>query len=192
MDYATWFGGYVEFIHCIQMLPFTPISEELLREKWIREEYPVNVVIFSIPICIFCWFKVLSEAYTRPDPPLSEEWKGYVVMAHAIIDPQAAYQEALQLARYDDGNTKSNTLWWIATRPGAGGGPTTSPGPTPPTTTGSPTTTTSAVRGCCGPNSFTDPRCLDIPNDPNGGLGCAGCGVMDCRLCGEGPYIPCE
>ena len=41
VDYATWFGPYVEFIHCIQMLPFTPISEELLREKWIREEYPV-------------------------------------------------------------------------------------------------------------------------------------------------------
>ena len=38
----------MEFIHCIQMLPFTPISEELLREKWIREEYPVNVaMIFS-------------------------------------------------------------------------------------------------------------------------------------------------
>ena len=45
MDYATWFGGYVEFIHCIQMLPFTPISEELLREKWIREEYPVYVAV---------------------------------------------------------------------------------------------------------------------------------------------------
>ena len=102
--------------------------------------------------------KVLSEAYTRPDPPLSEGWKGYVVMAHAVIDPQAAYQEALQLTSYDDGNTKSNTLWWIATRPGAGGGPTPSPGPTPPTTTPGPTTT--AVKGCCGPNSFTDPRLL--------------------------------
>ena len=57
MDYATWFGGYVEFIHCIQMLPFTPISEELLREKWIREEYPVNVTMMfsSLIICIFCF-----------------------------------------------------------------------------------------------------------------------------------------
>ena len=38
-------------------------------------------------------------------------------MAHAILDPQTAYDEALQLTAYDDGNTKSNTLWWIATRP---------------------------------------------------------------------------
>ena len=36
VEYSTWFGGNTEFIHCIQMLPFLPISEELLREEWIR------------------------------------------------------------------------------------------------------------------------------------------------------------
>ena len=79
VDYATWFGGNVEFIHCIQMLPFVPVSEELLREAWIKEEY-----------------EVLKEAYTRPDPPLSEGWKGYVVMAHAIIDPQVQLTDNFQ------------------------------------------------------------------------------------------------
>ena len=61
-------------------------------------------------------YEVLKEVYDRPDPPLSEEWKvnfeivihiqndtylsqGYVIMAHAVIDPQAAYEEALQLQR---------------------------------------------------------------------------------------------
>ncbi len=58
MDYGTWFGGNVEYIHCIQMLPFTPITEELLRKEWVEEEYPV-----------------VAEAYNRGDPPLSEEWK---------------------------------------------------------------------------------------------------------------------
>lgn len=101
VDYNTWFGSNVEFIHCIQMIPFIPISEELLRPSWISEEY-----------------NVLSEAYNRPDPPLSEGWKGYIIMAHAILDPTAAYEEALQLTSYDDGNTKSNTLYWISTRPG--------------------------------------------------------------------------
>ena len=38
------------------MIPFTPISEELLRPEWVEEEYPV-----------------LAEAYSRGD--LSEEWK---------------------------------------------------------------------------------------------------------------------
>ena len=35
---------------------------------------------------------VILQAYSRPDPPLSEGWKGYIVMAHAVIDPQAAYR----------------------------------------------------------------------------------------------------
>ena len=41
VDYATFFGANTEFVHCIQMLPFTPISEELLPYEWIIEEYSV-------------------------------------------------------------------------------------------------------------------------------------------------------
>ena len=60
VDYTTWFAREVEYIHCIQMLPFTPITEELLRPEWVEEEYPV-----------------LAEAYSRRSPPLKEEWKVY-------------------------------------------------------------------------------------------------------------------
>jgi endo-1,3(4)-beta-glucanase len=38
-------------------------------------------------------------------------------MAHAVIDPDAAWTEAESLTGYDDGNTATNTLYWIATRP---------------------------------------------------------------------------
>ena len=40
-DYQTWFGSDPCFIHGIQMLPFTPITEEYLPEKFIDEEYKV-------------------------------------------------------------------------------------------------------------------------------------------------------
>merc|ERR1711892_948890 len=103
VDYNTWFGSNVEFIHCIQMIPYLPISEELLRPEWIQEEY-----------------EVLKEAYNRPEPQLSEGWKGYIIMAHAIIDKEAAFDEALQLTAYDDGNTRSTSLYWISTRPSNG------------------------------------------------------------------------
>eukprot|EP00091_Calanus_sinicus_P009573 TRINITY_DN2235_c0_g1_i2.p1 TRINITY_DN2235_c0_g1~~TRINITY_DN2235_c0_g1_i2.p1 ORF type:complete len:147 (+),score=15.31 TRINITY_DN2235_c0_g1_i2:68-442(+) len=111
-------------------------------------------------------------------------------MAHAVIDPHTAYGDALQLPRYDDGNTKSNTLYWIATRPGMGGGPpgpttTTTHGPTDhPTTTSSTTTKKPNPGGCCGDNSITDARCNDPGSDPFGGLGCRACDIMDCRFCG--------
>lgn len=96
VDYGTWFGANVEFIHCIQMLPFVPVSEDLLRREWIEEEYPVLVEAFNTA---------------------TEGWRGYIIMAHAIIDKVAAWTEAEQLNLFDDGNTKSNTLYWIATRP---------------------------------------------------------------------------
>ena len=41
VDYATFFGANTEFVHCIQMLPFTPITEEYLQPDWISEEYPI-------------------------------------------------------------------------------------------------------------------------------------------------------
>ena len=49
----------------------------------------------------------------------------------------------------------------------------------------------SPTHQCCSSPSFTDPRCLDVDTDPYGGLGCHGCGIQDCRLCGEGDFIDC-
>ena len=102
VDYTTFFGANIEFIHGIQMLPFTPITEELLRAEWIEEEYPVVSTVLS-------------------NPALSDGWRGFIVMAHAVIDPNAAWSEAQALNWYDDGNTKTNTLYWLATRPGLDG-----------------------------------------------------------------------
>ena len=173
VDYATWFGANVEYIHCIQMLPFLPISEELLRKEWIQEEY-----------------EILKEAYSRNDPALSEGWKGYIIMAHAIIDPNYAYHEALCLGSYDDGNTRSNALYWIATRPEFTSGyvPETTPCPPIHITT---TTVSIGESGCCTDNSVIDSRCLDTETDVHKGLGCNACGILDCRLCGVDIYIDC-
>jgi endo-1,3(4)-beta-glucanase len=40
-----------------------------------------------------------------------------MTMAKAVIDPSTAWTEARPLGSYDDGNSKTNTLYWIATRP---------------------------------------------------------------------------
>ena len=55
----------------------------------------------------------IEEAFNTAD----EAWRGYIIMAHAVIDSQAAWDEAQLLTSFDDGNTKSNTYYWIATRP---------------------------------------------------------------------------
>jgi len=97
VDYATWFGSAAQFIHCIQMLPFTPISEELLPASWITEEYPV-----------------LSGGLTSN---IDDGWRGFVHMALAIIDKQEGWNQIQTLRAYDGGNSKTNALWWAATRP---------------------------------------------------------------------------
>ena len=96
VGYETFFGNEPEFIHGIQMLPFTPISEELLRQDWITQGYPS-----------------FSENYATT----SDGWRGFMVMAKAIFNSQAAWNEAQALNSFDDGNSRTNTLYWIATRP---------------------------------------------------------------------------
>jgi endo-1,3(4)-beta-glucanase len=100
VDYATWFGGNVEFIHAIQMLPYTPITEILLPKKWIQVEYPI-----------------LATSLTRQNPPLDAGWRGFVIMTQSILDQNAAWTAANQLNGWDNGNSKTNTLHFIATRP---------------------------------------------------------------------------
>ena len=78
------------------MLPFTPITEELLDPDWIQEEYQILQTAIGSAV---------------------DGWKGFIYMAHAIIDPEAAWAEVQSLGGYDDGNSKTNTLYWVATRP---------------------------------------------------------------------------
>jgi len=97
-DYATFFGALPEYIHCIQMMPFTPISEDLLPADWVQLEYPI-----------------LSPRLNEAVP----EWKAYILEDMAIIDSEGAWEQVQQLTddAFQDGNSRSNTYWWVATRP---------------------------------------------------------------------------
>jgi endo-1,3(4)-beta-glucanase len=104
VDYATWFGPNVEFIHCINMLPFTAASEDLLGIDWIRKQQPI-----------------LDKALTRIDPKIEDGWLGFVQMSRAVFDPVTAHKWITEFkGQFDNGNTRSNTLYWILTRPGLG------------------------------------------------------------------------
>eukprot|EP01137_Pigoraptor_chileana_P028599 Opistho-2@12720 len=58
-NYATWFASNVEFIHCIQLLPFTPITEDYLHSSFITTEYPG-----------------LATSLTRGNPAIEMGWRG--------------------------------------------------------------------------------------------------------------------
>ena len=100
--YATWFSGAVECIHGIQMLPFTPISQDLLPASWVRTQYPI-----------------VAEALSHAG--VGEDWIAQIFMDHAIIDADAAWHQVttnLTEAWADgSGDSHVNTLYWVSTRP---------------------------------------------------------------------------
>ncbi len=96
VDAVTFFGANPEFVYGIQMLPFTPASEALLDPTWIKDAWPQ-----------------MSSAAAVAD----QGWRGMLYMAHGVIDKNAAFTEASGLTSYDDGNSRTNTLYWLATRP---------------------------------------------------------------------------
>ncbi|KXZ44666.1 hypothetical protein GPECTOR_64g85 [Gonium pectorale] len=103
VDYATWFGNNPALIHGIQYMPFTPISELLLRKEWIAESHPV--------------------AISQPDAGVPLCWKQITTMAQAIIDADAAWSYLTSVTNatawygYCAAHPKSVQLYWAASRP---------------------------------------------------------------------------
>lgn len=94
-DYATWFGSNREYIHGIQMLPVTAMTEHVRYSDFVAEEWPI-LAGFA--------------------PELASGWKSVLYTNYAIIDPAAAF-ETLKTAPLDDGLTRTWALYWAATRP---------------------------------------------------------------------------
>eukprot|EP01127_Copromyxa_protea_P021544 TRINITY_DN7440_c0_g1_i1.p1 TRINITY_DN7440_c0_g1~~TRINITY_DN7440_c0_g1_i1.p1 ORF type:complete len:714 (+),score=65.55 TRINITY_DN7440_c0_g1_i1:26-2143(+) len=100
-DYQTFFGPRTEYIHCIQMIPFVPISEVVLQPmEWAEFEWGV-----------------LSLAYGTPG--LQDEWKGYMAQAQAITQKENGWNVATLLSdrAFLHGSSRTSMYWWIATRP---------------------------------------------------------------------------
>ncbi|KAJ1994342.1 hypothetical protein H4R33_000303 [Dimargaris cristalligena] len=98
VDHATWFGGNLEFIHGIQALPFTPITSSLLDREWLQESYPL-----------------LDKAIANNSPPMADGWREIALMMGAPLNKDKALAQVRGITNHDDGNSGSNTLYWIST-----------------------------------------------------------------------------
>jgi endo-1,3(4)-beta-glucanase len=104
-QYQTWFGSEGYYVHGIQQVPYTPISEQMLPYAWVKEEYSK----FSASCTGAC---------------ATNGWQTFVVLEESILDVNSAWNKALLLPdsvySNDDaggnGNSRSNTLYFIATR----------------------------------------------------------------------------
>jgi endo-1,3(4)-beta-glucanase len=96
---STWFRTETLYVHMINFMPVTSITGELFNRDYVSVEYS----------------KVFG-----PPTEVEMAWRGYVVADHAIVDPNAAWEEAQSLfsPQLDSAVSKSQILYWIATRSG--------------------------------------------------------------------------
>lgn len=124
VDYATFFGANAEYIYGIQMLPYTDITQSYMDPVWLRHSKAI-------------WSAAISSA--------TDSWKCFLLLADAIIDPnQPGLSDKIHgLKSFDNGNSKTNTLYFYYMLSGSTSTPPptvstieplTTPGPTQPTT----------------------------------------------------------
>lgn len=96
---STWFGTASLYVHMINLIPVTAVTGELFDQNYVTEEYS-NVL--------------------EPLHEVEMAWRGFVIADHAIIDAQSAWEEAQGLIspQLDSGLSKSQVLYFIATRSG--------------------------------------------------------------------------
>ena len=94
-DYATWFGGNIEFKHGIQMLPASPATELVRYSSFISEEW---------------------ELLKNVAPNLKSPWASILYTSYASINKQEAFNKLRSLP-LDDGLTRTWALYYASTRP---------------------------------------------------------------------------
>jgi endo-1,3(4)-beta-glucanase len=101
----TWFGVATYFIHGIQMLPVTPVSEALLEPAWLAEETKVY------------------EAACDEDC-IKQGWSVPLEMAKAVHNPEGSVAAIKKLPPFvfdsanagGNGNSRTGAYYWAATR----------------------------------------------------------------------------
>jgi endo-1,3(4)-beta-glucanase len=95
---ATWFSADLWCRRGIQMLPILPASESYLDTDFVQTMISTGEMA-----------TMLAHA--------PAEWKGFILAALAVIDKASAWQQVNNLTAFDDGQSFTNLMYWIATRP---------------------------------------------------------------------------
>ena len=96
---STWFGTENLYVHMINFIPVTSVTGELFSPSYVSKE--------------------LAHVFPEPDA-VEMAWRGYLVSDLAIVHPNKAWQHAQELfsPELDSGLSKTQVLYWIATRHG--------------------------------------------------------------------------
>ncbi|KAF4960357.1 hypothetical protein FGADI_1004 [Fusarium gaditjirri] len=108
MDWQTgawlFWGAEKVQIAAIQILPVTPVNEVMYDAEWVG-----NVFSYTMP-------ELANASY-------ADSWKSVIYAAYANAKPQEAATWSANLSDWGSGNTYTNELYFISTRPNLKGQP---------------------------------------------------------------------
>ena len=93
-EFATFFSGGAAQIIGIQLLPMTFGCEELVSPAWVADAWPAMQAAGG-----------------------GDSWGGLMTMAYASVNKADAWTRLNAMGGVEGGNSKTNTLYWAATRP---------------------------------------------------------------------------
>ena len=137
---STWFGSEPEFVHGINMMPITPVTSLLFDQAYVDLQWPVlehrvpppvsptlqkcesNPQCQALSLLGLCCPNpagiMLSCCESGPNGSrMQDEWKGLLYIDHAVVDRDRAWTEITNAGGFGIGGSKSNSLFWAASRP---------------------------------------------------------------------------
>ena len=137
---STWFGSELEYVHGINIMPVTPVTAILFDQQYVMTEYPAlasrlpppasagskqcanNVQCAAAGILGYCCPTPEGAMLACCDPlvngqsRMQDEWKSLIYIDHAVIDRDAAWNQVKSISGFGPGGSKSNSLFWVASR----------------------------------------------------------------------------
>jgi len=96
---TTWFGNDSLYVHMINAIPITAVSNLLFEKDYVKYEYPFLM---------------------RGRESVEMAWRGYTVLIHSMIDPNTAWEDASAILsnQLDSALSKSQVLYFITQQSG--------------------------------------------------------------------------
>eukprot|EP00595_Chromulina_sp_UTEXLB2642_P000252 CAMPEP_0196762572 /NCGR_PEP_ID=MMETSP1095-20130614/2279_1 /TAXON_ID=96789 ORGANISM="Chromulina nebulosa, Strain UTEXLB2642" /NCGR_SAMPLE_ID=MMETSP1095 /ASSEMBLY_ACC=CAM_ASM_000446 /LENGTH=448 /DNA_ID=CAMNT_0042113835 /DNA_START=1227 /DNA_END=2573 /DNA_ORIENTATION=+ len=143
---STWFGSKFEYVHGINMMPLSPATAVLFDQQYVMQQWPVlgsrlNAIHNTVPDqyrkcsaskdcaalglvgnCCPNNENVFLQCcnYTAESlgvDLVQDEWRAFIYVDHAVVDRDAAWEEIRVTNGFGPGNSKTNCLYWAASRP---------------------------------------------------------------------------
>jgi endoglucanase Acf2 len=103
----TWFGNSPYLCYGIQLMPLTVASEQRDSPEWVKEMLPfLNDSCAANPSCETDGWSIMVLTSQATIGEWRAAWKGLNALSPDVYD-----------AAGGNGHSRSNTLWYIATRP---------------------------------------------------------------------------